>query len=627
MIIAMRLLIILFICWASPVFGGTYWVSPTGSAAWSTCQKTSDPGVYCALAAANSNAQAGDTVYLKGGTYSVTSNYNGAIQPPKGHSGTRSSPIIFSAAPGENPVCDGTGYTATGFFLEGNSYIRITGITFQNFYWYGSVMMNGANHNEVDHCTFNNNGTVVLDEIETGSITHNWLHNNTITRGAQGPGNCVTYPPSSNPNEGGDLLDVGNAYGPSQQSSGFVGKDNNNTIENNTLAYGGHATVEVYGQYTVFKNNVVHNEPWYTAQNATGCNFAPSYTNTAYNGLYSHRNLQFVGDWGFPQYFCLIENNRVGYAGVNPDNDGANNFEVSAPNLIIRYNYFYGAMNSGIFFKYGSGTPGQAGGNGAGGWGGVYNRVYNNTFYDNGWGYPYWYTAEPGCGVCPDDMAGISVGGTSFGNVIINNLLYNNHSYSVYGGDIIERNGGLNPSNAIISNNWTTANGNPQFNNPDLTNTSSTTLPNLSLQSSSGAINAGTYLTTATNSGTSSTILAVSDAMYFQDGTWGSDLARPSGGYCGQGANSPCTLFPDWIAIGTVGNVVQIASVSYGTNSAPAGTITLASPMTWSNGAPIWLYQDSSGRRVLYGNAPDYGANEYGSVAPLQPPTNLRIVN
>jgi hypothetical protein len=64
------------------------------------------------------------------------------------------------------------------------------------------------------------------------------------------------------------------------------------------------------------------------------------------------------------------------------------------------------------------------------------------------------------------------------------------------------------------------------------------------------------------------------------------------------------TLFPDVIAIGTIGNTVQISSINYSTN-----TITLATPMTWANGAPIWLYKNSSGQQVLYGTAPDLGAH------------------
>lgn len=62
----------------------------------------------------------------------------------------------------------------------------------------------------------------------------------------------------------------------------------------------------------------------------------------------------------------------------------------------------------------------------------------------------------------------------------------------------------------------------------------------------------------------------------------------------------------DWIAIGTVGNVVQINSIDYATN-----TITLASPMTWSDNASVWLYKKSDGTRVLYSTAPEMGAHEY----------------
>ena len=76
-------------------------------------------------------------------------------------------------------------------------------------------------------------------------------------------------------------------------------------------------------------------------------------------------------------------------------------------------------------------------------------------------------------------------------------------------------------------------------------------------------------------------------------------------------------MFPDWIAIGTVTNTVQISSVNYSTN-----TITLASPVTWNNGDPIWLYKKSDGFVVLVGAAPDYGASEY-EARPV-PPTNVQ---
>ena len=188
----------------------------------------------------------------------------------------------------------------------------------------------------------------------------------------------------------------------------------------------------------------------------------------------------------------------------------------------------------------------------------------------------------------------------SSSNVLKNNLIYDSKSgdwnFTVSGGTCTSF-----QDCATVAHNWCTtaatgctATGDPKFTDTTLTNYSSATLPNLALQSSSGAIDGGTYLTTATNSGSPSSTLAVDDARYFQDGTWGSDLARG------------VTLFPDWIAIGSVGNVVQILSIDYSTN-----TIRLASSVNWGIGAPVWIYKKSDGSQVLYGAAPDYGAYEY----------------
>ena len=143
---------------------------------------------------------------------------------------------------------------------------------------------------------------------------------------------------------------------------------------------------------------------------------------------------------------------------------------------------------------------------------------------------------------------------------------------------------------------------------PALTDPTSATLPDLTLQAGSPVIDQGAALTTAAGSGTNSTTLVVDDAGYFQDGTWGSDLARG------------VTLFPDWIAVGTVSNVVQISSINYATN-----TITLASAKSWANGAPVWLYKKSDGAIVLLGAAPDLGASEFGGGAPA-PPTNVAVI-
>ncbi len=435
------------------------------------------------------------------------------------------------------------------------------------------------------------------------NVTHNWIHKNTFSNAGGSNEACV---------EGGDIIRLGVAC----CSSGVTvnPEDNYNTIEDNYIAHGGHSAIDAFGRFTVLKNNVFNNEPWNThnSGNCTYPNTSGFYTNSSYTGKYGHRNVQLADDWGRPALYNLVEGNRFGYASVNPNNGGADNLDLSGPKQIVRYNYFYGAMNSGIRFKYGSGRPGYAGSNGAGGWGGVYNRVFNNTFYHNGYGYPFYETCQNAPYYnqsCPMQLAGLApecyngrTGGT-FGNISKNNLFYDNRH------DVQSIGGTFDSTCLLEVNNWKANNGNPLFANPSMADTSSLTLPDLSLSNASPAIDGGTYLTTAVGAGSGSTTLVVADALYFQDGTWGSALARG------------VTLFPDWIAIGTVSNVVQISSINYSTNA-----ITLASATTWSNGAPIWLYKKSDGTQVLYGSASDYGAAEYSSASQLAAPAKLRLL-
>ena len=81
--------------------------------------------------------------------------------------------------------------------------------------------------------------------------------------------------------------------------------------------------------------------------------------------------------------------------------------------------------------------------------------------------------------------------------------------------------------------------------------------------------------------------------MYFQDGSWGSSLSN---------------IQADILAIGgvTTSDTAKISSINYATN-----TITLTTAKTWSNNDNIYLWADSDGTQVLYGDAPDIGASEY----------------
>lgn len=79
---------------------------------------------------AASTANAGDTVYVRGGTYSERVNFT--------KSGTASAPIVFREYPGEVPVIDQTGVTPPDFdsalfTLSNRSHVIIQGFTLQNY--------------------------------------------------------------------------------------------------------------------------------------------------------------------------------------------------------------------------------------------------------------------------------------------------------------------------------------------------------------------------------------------------------------------------------------------------------------------------------------------------------------
>lgn len=692
-----------FLALPGSALAATHWVSPDGAAGWSACESDLPLSgtAACSLATANANAAAGDTVYLRGGTYTVNANGQAALSPSNSGScasapckgGVGASRITFAAYAAETPVLTQANATIgmIGLALHGRSWVRVTGITFMNFTLAFAVLDNGASYNEIDHnkwiadpgyYSLTGGRGFVIGAYSAPWSVHNWIHHNYISK-------KHNIDPCG---EATDLARIGNAQTPD------FAADNYTTWDNNYQEYGGHSTLVTYSKYNVVRGNVSHNEPWIAGclsydgsvidpvsgttrgsassssasigtgsktftiaaglsetywkaplpvavfatsdvtqtmnGNITSYNLTtgeivinvtystgsgtytswvvhqrnvPYYTNAAYNGLYGHRNFGLGDeDLAHPNY-NLAEGNRLGFGGINPNNLGATNLDVGSPNNIVRYNFVYGAMSSGMGFKNTvGGNPPTSGG--------VNNRMYNNTSYHNGYGYdPSMYSGSnstwSGQGIAQYCSGGCS-GGKVTGNVVKNNLVYGNRLGAICQLGFYKN--GTTPCSPAaydtVSNNWVDANGDPKFSNASLTDPTNAALPNLGLQASSPAIDGGTHLTQANGTGTDSTTLVADDAFYFQDGTWGSDLARG------------VTFFPDWIAIGTVTNVVQISSINYAAN-----TITLASPMTWADRAPIWLYKKSDGATVLVGAGPDFGASEFGASGPAAP-TGVRII-
>lgn len=618
---------LVFFCLTNPTIAGaaTHWVSPTGAAAWSSCSGTtplSGTGA-CSLSTANTNAAAGDLVYLRGGTYSGTSlsPVNSGSCPSTCYGEVGATMIVFSAYTGEVPIISGV---STGLMLSGVNWVKVTGITFQDFTLAAFTLNNGASYDEISYNSFVNigtnysNGLSVIGSNASSSgpwSTHVWFHHNYLSRAH-----------NSNPcGEATDLMRVG-----MDVETGSGDQDDYNTVEYNYLEYGGHSVLQTNSRHNVIRGNIGHNEPWIPGCNQTSP-MNPVYDNAAYNGMFGHRVFeigQAAGTFSTPAY-NLVEGNRAGYAGAPPSNDGAMDIDLEAGHMIVRYNFAYSAMASGIDLKYGNSFgPGT---------GAFDNHVYNNTVYQAGHGYNAGVYVSTTLQANGDGIAQFSTSGNT-NNVITNNLLYQNGyespsypawdicSLDWFGPNVHPLGSSCSPvSLDTVSHNWFTSNGDPKFNNADTSNTLSqdlfssvhgyaaTALPDLTLQSDSPVIDGGTYLTTASGAGSASTTLVVADALFFQDGTWGSDLSRTN------------DFFPDWIAIGTVGNTVQIRSINYSNN-----TITLSLPMTWSTGAPIWLYKKSDGAVVLSGAAPDYGASEYGvgggGGGSVAPPSGLQAV-
>ena len=506
-----------------------YYVSPIGSASWSECTDISIP---CSLNTANQNAQAGDTVYLRGGTYS-------GININPSNSGTAwDNQIIFQAYNGETPIITGG---VTVIYISGKDYIKVDGITATNVARF-FLIVQGSDRNEIANCNFsdcNEYSCGFIGRWSTIDSNYNWIHNNTFTQ-------CGSV---SGCSDRGTLCRIGYDAG--------MDRSNNNLIEDNVFSYGGHDLMDIGGNHNIIRNNIGHNEEAYF-EDPGGCVNSPD------SGYMGNRCLllQWYYQYG-DDGDHIIEGNRFGHAGTPPDDDGAFGISISSERNIIRYNSIFGSGAAGLYWKSGF-QPND-------------NHVYHNTLYHNGYGDP--------------DINDIFKSGMLLtcgfsGNEVKNNIAYDDiATYKCIGSCICD-------TALYTDNNFTnTYTNEPGFVNTDMSDKTSLSLPDLSLQSGSDAIDGGIPLTTVANSDTGSgTSLIVNDAGYFQDGSWGPNNQ----------------IQADWIAVGTADNAVQIQSIDYDT-----GTITLANPILRSDGEPVWLYKDSTGKRVLYGSAPDFGAYEY----------------
>jgi hypothetical protein len=173
---------------ASISHAGTFYVSPTGNAAWSACINSGTP---CSASTAMANAQAGDVVYFRGGTYNPVSTCDREVAAMKpANSGTSVNPIIFMAYPGETPVIQGNNCGGPSFgtanvdwiVWDGFKGILIDNVPSENRF----VMLMESNHITIRNCdlkgvvktNYHNNALIESLRSTYVTIENNKLHDN-----------------------------------------------------------------------------------------------------------------------------------------------------------------------------------------------------------------------------------------------------------------------------------------------------------------------------------------------------------------------------------------------------------------------------------------------------------------
>ena len=166
--------------------GNSYYMSTTGSD--SNTGSITSP--WKTIASASAKLKPGDTLYVRGGTYTGQGGYiwNSV-------SGTSTAPITLKAYPGETPVFDG-GWTLGEWVVLTNSvgWIVIDGITAQHFddeYGDGTILLiNGANNITIQNCKLIDNGKNTAQDhaiyLGASGVANITIRNNLIQHAAAG---------------------------------------------------------------------------------------------------------------------------------------------------------------------------------------------------------------------------------------------------------------------------------------------------------------------------------------------------------------------------------------------------------------------------------------------------------
>jgi len=296
--------------------GQAYYVSTTGS--------DSNPGTqeqpWSSIQKAANTAQAGDTVYVLGGTYNETVQFT--------RSGQEGSPIVFQAYNGEEVRIQtsnwvGIQLSADWVVLDG---LKVFGASSHN------IFITGANHNVVQNCEFAEAGWAGIQfGGDHGPATNNTIRNNNV---------------HNNRHEGIYLR------GGVEGQSGI--QISNNVIEGNDIHHNGDEGIQntatfapPYPDGTVIRANRVHDNGgnWGGGMAVGGDNLV-----IENNIVYNNRG-EIGGIWLADSTNGIIRNNLV-YGNQGTWSPGAAGIHVhNGTNAQVTHNTVFGNNGAGIYLR------------------------------------------------------------------------------------------------------------------------------------------------------------------------------------------------------------------------------------------------------------------------------------
>ncbi|MCP3686659.1 MAG: hypothetical protein GY861_28815, partial [bacterium] len=444
----------------------TYYISKDGSD--SNSGTSSRP--WRTIGKANSTLRAGDTVYIRRGTYRET------IRPSR--SGTRGNEITYARYSNDEVIITGVSDAVN---ISERSYINIDGLKILDVSGQWVTMRPNGCYNTIQNCYMEEAGSYAGIRLRDGA-DYNKILNNTMV-GYCGPD---------------DLIQI------------YAGS--HNLIDGNRMYYGPHDAIDVQDRpdgsasYNIIRNNYIQNK-WHSNIDIEGIEYILVENNVIVDAGDDAANSPCGTDRAreFP-----IE----GHKGISVNT----RYGIYRNNVVINSGHFISLPSYDVIERGFSEN----------------NMIYHNTANKNYWGVRYIYDYPSTDNILKNNIIydntiyeiGITGSGYTENYYINNNILGASVRYKA--GDtvrdtlsrdplFVDEDGSSSSSVALIPDSLEQANESFRF------ELRSTTIRvedrDLRLRSNSPMINRGAWLTETTSSGSGRTI-HVEDARYFMDG-WG----------------------------------------------------------------------------------------------------------